>query len=51
MLQRTHALSTAEAEYVALCAATQDAVYLHQMLTEFGMEIGGAIPILDDNTA
>ena len=51
MLQRTQALSTTEAEYVALCAATQDYVYLHQMLKEFDMEIGGAIPIPDDNTA
>ena len=39
LMQKSQALSSAEAEYMALCAATQDAVYLTQMLQELGMDL------------
>ena len=34
--QQTVALSTAEAEYMAVCAATQEAIHLRQLLQELG---------------
>ena len=48
-MQKAQAWSTAEAEYVALCAATQDGVYLIQMLSEMGMGNNAPITILEDN--
>ena len=51
LLQKSQALSTAEAEYVALCAASQDAAYLLQMLHELGMGDYAPITILEDNQA
>ena len=51
LMQKAQALSTAEAEYVALCAATQDGAYLLQMLTEMGMGDNAPITILEDNQA
>jgi hypothetical protein len=43
-------LSTAEAEYVALCAASKDAVSLARLLAFLGVE-QGPITLLEDNTA
>ena len=43
------ALSTAEAEYVALCAATQEAVYLHKLLDELKFNVDSPIVINEDN--
>ena len=51
MIQKSQALSTAEAEYVALCAASQDAVYLLQMLQEMGMGDNAPVTLLEDNQA
>ncbi len=44
-------MSTTEAEYIALCAASQDACYLLQMLSELGMSDNAPITILEDNQA
>ena len=47
--QATVALSTAEAEYIALGSATQKAIWLHQLLTDLRIDTKGAIEILEDN--
>ena len=49
--QATVALSTAEAEYMALCAATQEAVWLRNLLADFGFPQAGPTMIMDDNQA
>ena len=51
LLQKSQALSSAEAEYMALCAATQDCVYLIQMLQELGMPMDQPVTVLEDNQA
>jgi hypothetical protein len=51
LMQKSQSLSTAEAEYVALSAATQDAAYLLQMLSEMGMGDNAPVNILEDNQA
>ena len=51
LMQKSQALSSAEAEYIALCAATQDAVYLTQMLQEHGMDLREPVLMLEDNQA
>ena len=51
IMQKSQSLSTAEAEYVALCAASQDASYLLQMLSELGMGDNSPIIIMEDNQA
>ena len=51
ILQKSQALSSAEAEYMALCAATQDCVYILQMLQELGMASKEAVKIFEDNQA
>jgi hypothetical protein len=51
LMQKAQALSTAEAEYVALCAAAQDGAYLLQMLNEMGMGDNAPITTLEDNQA
>jgi hypothetical protein len=51
ILQRTQALSTAEAEYMALCAATQDALFVRQMMEEMGLKRSGPMEVLEDNQA
>ena len=51
LVQKSQALSTAEAEYVALCAAIQDACFLLQMLQEMGMPLGEPMIIFEDNQA
>ena len=43
------ALSTAEAEYIALGSATQEAIWLHQLLTDLRIDTKGSIEILEDN--
>jgi len=47
--QQTVALSTAEAEYMALTAATQEAMFLKQLLHEFHQDSGSPITIHEDN--
>jgi hypothetical protein len=47
--QQTVALSTAEAEYMALIVATQEAVFFKQLLHEFHYDSGSAITIHEDN--
>jgi hypothetical protein len=49
-LQRTVALSTAEAEYMALCEAAQEATFLTQLLTDLGEKVP-TVEILEDNQA
>ena len=41
--------SRAEAEYIALGSATQEAIWLHQMLTDLRIDTKGSIEILEDN--
>lgn len=48
-LQPTVALSTAEAEYMAACAAVQEAMYLRQLLSDLGWSMDGPIKIKEDN--
>ncbi|KAL0846557.1 hypothetical protein Bca101_019803 [Brassica carinata] len=47
--QQTVAQSTAEAEYIAICAATNQAIWLQRLMEEFGMKFEEGIPILCDN--
>jgi hypothetical protein len=47
--QQTVALSTAEAKYMALTAATQEAVFFMQLLHEFHQDSGSAITIHEHN--
>ena len=49
--QRTVALSTAEAEYYALSAAVQEALYLRQLLSDLGCPQSGPTIIYCDNQA
>ena len=50
--QETVALSTTEAEYIALCLAAREAAWLRTILSELGMAPSGdyAIPIACDST-
>ena len=43
------ALSTSEAEYIALSCAAQEAVWLKLLLTSFGVSIDKPITIKEDN--
>jgi hypothetical protein len=47
--QQTVALSTAEVEYIELTAATQEAMFLKQLLHEFHQDSGSPITIHEDN--
>ena len=47
--QATVALSTAEAEYVALSAATQEAIWLRRLLADVGEPLEDPIVINEDN--
>ena len=47
--QGTVALSTAEAEYVALSSAVQECVWMRRLLAELGNPSGGPTTILEDN--
>ena len=45
----TAALSIAEAEYIALVSATQEAIWLNPLLTDLRIDTKGSIEILEDN--
>ena len=47
--QATVALSSAEAEYMAVCAATQEAIYLRALLKDLGHEQTTPTTIFQDN--
>lgn len=47
--QQTVALSTAEAEYMAMASATQEALWLRQLHTELGQGLNSALHIYSDN--
>jgi transposase InsO family protein len=49
--QRTTATSSTEAEYIAQCNATKEAVYLRQLLTELGRTPVGPTTLFADNTS
>jgi hypothetical protein len=48
-LQTTVALSSTEAEYMAVCASVQEAVYLRQLLCDMGYKQNDATTIYEDN--
>ena len=50
-LQPTVALSTAEAEYMAISAAAQDVIFLRQLLADLGEPMAGPTTIFTDNQA
>ena len=50
-LQTTVALSTCEAEYISLCDAVKEAIYLRHLLSDLGFPIGEPTPIFEDNSA
>ena len=50
-LQRSVALSTCEAEYIALCDAVKQAVYFRHLLKDLCFPITESTPIYEDNTA
>ena len=47
--QRTVALSSMEAEYMASSLATQEAMWLHTLLKELGFELEGLTTLNTDN--
>lgn len=47
--QQIVAQSTAEAEYIAVCAATNQAIWLQRLLEETGFKSQGGVPIYCDN--
>ena len=47
--QRSVALSTVEAEYMALSIATQEAIWLRQLQEELGVTESGPTLIYEDN--
>ena len=49
--QPTVALSTMEAEYIALAHAAKEAIWLRALLTELGHAPNGATPLFSDNQA
>ena len=49
-LQQTVALSTSEAEYMAACAAAQEAIFQRQLLEDMGFPQKGPTVIYEDNT-
>jgi hypothetical protein len=50
-MQPTIALSSCEAEYVALTVAVKDVLFLHQLFSELGVEIESPTLIFGDNVA
>ena len=51
-MQSIQALSSAEAEYVALSDAARDVIYVSNVLQELGLiEKGGALPLFSDSSA
>ena len=49
--QPTVALSTMEAKYMAVAAATREAIWLRQLISELGIDTVGPTPIHVDNRA
>ena len=49
-LQPTTALSTIEAEYMALAAAAQECGFIRQLLLSLGIVLEKATKIFEDNT-
>ena len=49
--QASVALSTIEAEYMALAAETQEAIWLRMVLEELGVQIAGPVVVREDNKA
>ena len=47
--QASIALSTAEAEYIALCATAQEVVWLRRLLSELGEDQEAATEVFEDN--
>jgi len=47
--QTSVALSSMEAEYMALCAATQEAIWLRMVMNDFNRDYNDSIVISDDN--
>ena len=47
--QATVALSTAEAEYIAMGSATQEAIWLRQLMFDLEVNVQGPTEILEDN--
>ena len=47
--QPSVALSSTEAEYMAACSATQEAIYLRRLLADLGFEQAGPTVLLEDN--
>ena len=50
-MQSCVAFSTAEAEYMALASATQEAIWLQQLLTDLKSKPNGPMLIFEDNQA
>jgi hypothetical protein len=50
-LQKTIALSTAEAEYYSASRATVEVIYLRQLLSAMAFTPAGYTPVYEDNTA
>jgi hypothetical protein len=49
--QKITALSSTEAEYIALCEATREVVHLRQLLTDIGFPQEHPTPVFKDNSA
>ena len=47
--QATVALSTSEAEYIALSLAAQEITWLRKLLSEFGVKFDGPTTLMEDN--
>ena len=47
--QDSVALSTSEAEYIALSSAAQETVWIRRLITELGMEPEGPTTLMEDN--
>ncbi|XP_075164053.1 uncharacterized protein LOC142236702 [Haematobia irritans] len=47
--QQSVSLSSTEAEYIALAEATQEAIWLRRLLTDFGIQIETPTEIFEDN--
>ena len=49
--QECVALSTAEAEYIALSSAAQETVWIRRLISELGTELKGPKTLMEDNQA
>ena len=50
-LQTSVTLSTAEAEYQALCAAAQEMLFLKTLILDFGVKMASEVRLHSDNQA